>query len=117
MGLDVSFYHQGEELFYFRNHREFSDFFHDYIGGRVSEEYDDFYVTEDTLDVVASHLNEIIAPANLKDLNTVKTIPKSFGDDPHDRTLEEMLPYYVAILERMYDVVVEHGAIICSYSA
>ncbi|MGM0662484.1 MAG: hypothetical protein ACQEUH_15120 [Pseudomonadota bacterium] len=117
MGLDVGFYHQGEELFYFRNHREFFGLFDDAIGGRVSDEYDDFYVTEDTLDEVEAELRAWLLDAKLTEQDMVTSIPDWFWDDPRDLTSKEMLRHYPAVVQRMREAVEEHGCLVCGYSA
>jgi hypothetical protein len=117
MGLDIDFYHNGEELFSLRKHHEFFCLFDEDIGGRVSSEYSDFYVTEDTLDKVEAALHARIRHAKLQEQGMVKTVPAWFWGDGDDLTWVEMLRYYPAVVELMRDAVQERGYLICSYSA
>lgn len=118
MGLDVGFYRNEEQIFYLRNHHDFFALFDEHIGGRVDDIHDDFYVTLDTLDLVGMKLDDLFAFCDIPASHALTEVPARFHNlDARDAALDDLLCYYPACLELLRSDVIEHGPLICGWSA
>lgn len=118
MGLDISFYRDGEEVFYLRNHDDLFGNFADASAGNVDEIYDDFYVTLDTLEMVDAMLESQFAACGLAPSDALTEIPEQFHDlDARDAEWVQLLRYYPAIIELLRSEITDSGPLVCSWSA
>jgi hypothetical protein len=118
MGLDVGFYKDEVEILSLRDHYDFFSMFDESIGGRVYENYDDFYVVDETLEKIEAELNCEIKQNNLRVADILKEIPDDFWMlDPRETPWEDLLCFYPAIIRLLRKAVCENGPLICGYSA
>ncbi|WP_295512896.1 hypothetical protein [uncultured Sulfitobacter sp.] len=118
MGLDIGFYRNKKEIFYLRNHNEFLSLFDEEIGGRVRDEYDDFYITLDTINVAAYRLAWLFIYCKVAASKALNEIPDSLYElDAREEDLAHLICYYPAIVELLRSEVMKHGPLICGWSA
>ncbi|MBB5723659.1 hypothetical protein FHS72_003304 [Loktanella ponticola] len=124
MGLDVGFFHGGEEVFGFQGHYDF--FYHFIIKSEDAayEDYDDFYVNSETLDHVHQRILQEIKLNNMSDKDILTEVPDNFWEldasdfalDKGETSWKELLCYYPAIIRLLQNAVRENGPLVCGYS-
>ena len=118
MGLDLSFYKDGEELLYLRNHDEFLDLFSNQKAQEVQPEYTDFYVDMTVLNGVASDLQQEIRALGLTQRQLPREVPESFWDlDARAAPREDLFSVYPLLVQNLRRAVYERGTLICGWSA
>lgn len=120
MGLDVNFFIPGndESILGLRKQDWFFDQFHDVADDLVDDNFTDFYVDEEAIGVV---IERVIAELEDHDLDPAQT-PSGLPDADKvwcedDHPWEILLHFYLGLLEDLRQAALEHGPLICAWSA
>ncbi|MBL6430210.1 MAG: hypothetical protein HOY44_22085 [Maritimibacter sp.] len=118
MGLDFGFYRDHQEIHSVDGHGALFELFDSQIGGPAYDGYDDFLVTEETLDVASRKLALRLYRAGIADS---PVDPKAFEDlrslDERSTPSDVLLLAYQSFLEELLREVGTRGPLVCAYSA
>jgi hypothetical protein len=120
MGLDFSFYISGADapVFAMRHHSDFLDTFDSSLAEVVYEGYDDFWVDQDILDIVAvglaMHAGSSMVSDDVMSADEFEALCDERPDDIPPATLARFYQQAFIILQK---AVSDHGRLICEWSA